>query len=217
MRLSPDAASLPPETVARLRQAARTFEAHAVAALLKPMFSTVDLSRSPLGGGFAETQWQPMLVDAYANAAARAGGLGIGEAVFQALLRAQVGAGDAGAGAGAGAGDAGSGGAGTDNAGAGGAAAAAAGTAAAGRAGGAQAAVNRGHASLGLAARATPVAAIGHTVEGGWTVTDLRALPASPPADPPTDVPSPNAPSPDGPSPHGSSPNSSSPNGSSEE
>jgi flagellar protein FlgJ len=75
---------------AALRRAARDFEAQAFAMLLQPIFATADLSRSPFGGGAAEAQWQPLLVEAYAAAATRAGaGLRIAEHVLRALQRAQ--------------------------------------------------------------------------------------------------------------------------------
>jgi len=76
-----------------LRRAAREFEAQALGALLQPIFATVDAARGAFGGGAGEAQWRPMLVDAYAAAIARAGGLGISEAVHRALLRAQEGVG----------------------------------------------------------------------------------------------------------------------------
>ncbi|GGG28079.1 hypothetical protein GCM10010964_14970 [Caldovatus sediminis] len=79
----------PPATEEALRRAARAFEAQALGALLQPIFATVDAARSPFGGGAGEAQWRPMLVDAYAAAIARAGGLGIAGMVQRALLRAQ--------------------------------------------------------------------------------------------------------------------------------
>lgn len=75
---------------AALRRAARDFEAQALSQLLQPVFATVDASRGAFGGGAAEAQWRPMLVDAYAAAAARSGGVGIAEAVYRELLRTQA-------------------------------------------------------------------------------------------------------------------------------
>ena len=73
---------------AAMRRAARDFEAQALAMLLQPIFSTADLSRSRFGGGAAEAQWQPMLVDAYAKAATRAGaGLGLADTVLREMNR----------------------------------------------------------------------------------------------------------------------------------
>ncbi len=77
-----------------LRRAAREFEAQALGQLLAPIFATADPSRGAFGGGAAEAQWRPMLVEAHAAAIARAGGgLGIAEAVHRELLRIQEGTG----------------------------------------------------------------------------------------------------------------------------
>ncbi|MBX6742014.1 MAG: rod-binding protein [Acetobacteraceae bacterium] len=75
---------------ARLRRAAQDFEAQALSQLLQPAFATVDMSRSAFGGGAAEAQWRPMLLDAMAGAAARSGhGIGIAEMVLREMLRWQ--------------------------------------------------------------------------------------------------------------------------------
>ncbi|MDP3415883.1 rod-binding protein [Falsiroseomonas sp.] len=74
------------QSPAALRRAAREFEAQALAALLQPMFQGLD-TKAPFGGGPAEGQWRPMLVDAIAKDLAKAGGLGIGEAVLRELTR----------------------------------------------------------------------------------------------------------------------------------
>ncbi|MBU8537650.1 rod-binding protein [Falsiroseomonas tokyonensis] len=71
---------------AGLRRAAQDFEAQALGALLQPMFQGLD-TKAPFGGGAAEGQWRPMLVDAIAKDLAKAGGLGIGEAVLRELTR----------------------------------------------------------------------------------------------------------------------------------
>ena len=70
------------------RQAARDFEAQAMGMLLQPMFATVDTAHSRFGGGAAEAQWRPMLVDAYAAAAVRAGaGIGLADFVLREMQR----------------------------------------------------------------------------------------------------------------------------------
>lgn len=74
------------QSPAALRRAAQDFEAQALAAMLQPMFQGLD-SKAPFGGGPAEDQWRPMLVDAIAKDLAKAGGLGIGEAVLRELTR----------------------------------------------------------------------------------------------------------------------------------
>ncbi|MGK7868721.1 rod-binding protein [Falsiroseomonas sp. E2-1-a20] len=71
---------------AAMRQAARNFEAQALGALLQPMFQGLRTSGT-FGGGAAEAQWRPMLVDAIAKDLSRIGGLGIGEAVLRELTR----------------------------------------------------------------------------------------------------------------------------------
>ena len=88
----PAAAAAP----AKMREAARSFETQVLSQLLQPAFA--GLGAEPLGGGgAAEEQWRPMMVDAMAAAASRAGhGLGVAELVLREMLRRQF-AGDAGA------------------------------------------------------------------------------------------------------------------------
>ena len=75
---------------ARLRQTAQAFEAQVLAQLMQPAFETVDTSKSAFGGGSAEAQWRPMLVEAFATGAARSGqGIGIQEMVLRHMLRVQ--------------------------------------------------------------------------------------------------------------------------------
>jgi len=75
---------------AAIRRAAQAFEAQAIGFLLQPVFATVDGSRGPFGGGAAEAQWRPMLVDAYAAAASRSGAFGLADAVHRELLRSRA-------------------------------------------------------------------------------------------------------------------------------
>ena len=84
---TPRPAARTPPTEAALRRAARQFETQALGILLQPVFATADASRGAFGGGAAEAQWRPMLVDAYAAAAVRAGGFGIADAVLRELRR----------------------------------------------------------------------------------------------------------------------------------
>jgi Rod binding domain-containing protein len=85
----PADSSLSPAQVAKLWQGAQNFEAMALGELLKPMFDTVDLSKSAFGGGSAEAQWRPMMIDAIGKQMASHGGLGLAQPVFKAMLRAQ--------------------------------------------------------------------------------------------------------------------------------
>ncbi len=81
--------NLPPASVQKAWKAAQDFEAMALNEFLKPMFDTVDLAASPLGGGQAETAWKPMLIDSLAKQIAHAGGLGIAQPVFRQMLHMQ--------------------------------------------------------------------------------------------------------------------------------
>ena len=88
--------SAPAAAHGAIRRVAAEFEAQAVAAMFQPVFAALPTD-GPFGGGQAEAQWRPLLVEAIARDLARAGGLGIGEAVYRELLRAQEGAGGGGA------------------------------------------------------------------------------------------------------------------------
>ena len=74
---------------AAMRKAAKDFEAQALGFLLQPIFATVDTAKSAFGGGAAEAQWRSMLVDVFAAAAVRAGGVGLADAVYRELNRAR--------------------------------------------------------------------------------------------------------------------------------
>jgi peptidoglycan hydrolase FlgJ len=72
----------------RMREAARTFETQFLSQMLQSPFA--GLGSDAMGGGAAEAQWRPMLVDAIAGAASRAGhGLGVGDTVLREMLRLQ--------------------------------------------------------------------------------------------------------------------------------
>jgi Rod binding domain-containing protein len=75
-----------PRGDAAARRTAQDFEAQALGALLAPMFQGLD-SKGPFTGGAAEAQWRPMLVDAIAKDLAKAGGLGIADAVLREITR----------------------------------------------------------------------------------------------------------------------------------
>ena len=87
--IQPSASTLPPDQTAKLWQSARDFEAMAIGQLLQPMFDTVDVKNAAFGGGTAEEEWRPMLVDAIGKQMAAHGGIGLAVPVFNALLRAQ--------------------------------------------------------------------------------------------------------------------------------
>ncbi len=85
----PIATSLPAAKVAQVWKTAQDFEAMALGQMLAPMFDTVDLSKSPFGGGAGEQAWKPMMTDALAKQVEKTGGLGIAAPVFAQMIRMQ--------------------------------------------------------------------------------------------------------------------------------
>jgi Rod binding domain-containing protein len=81
---APDASMSP----AQLRNAARDFEAFYLARALEPMFEGLS-SEAPFGGGMAEDMWRSLLIDEYGKAIAKAGGIGIADAVVRGLIDLQ--------------------------------------------------------------------------------------------------------------------------------
>lgn len=71
-----------------LRRAAEEFESVFLAQMLAPMFD--GLSTDGLGGGgMGEEIFRPMLIERYAEAITRAGGVGIAESVMREMMRLQ--------------------------------------------------------------------------------------------------------------------------------
>ena len=89
MMIPPITTTLSASQVQQSWKAAQDFESMALSEFLKPMFDTVDLSRSPLGGGDAEQQWKPMMIDALAKQISAAGGIGLAQPVFTQMIRLQ--------------------------------------------------------------------------------------------------------------------------------
>ena len=81
--------TLPPAQVARIAKAAQEFEAMVLGQMLQPMFETIDLSKTPTGGGAGEAAWKPMMVNEIAKQMAKQGGLGLAKPVFAQMLRMQ--------------------------------------------------------------------------------------------------------------------------------
>jgi len=70
------------------RETAQEFEAVFLSQMLKPMFESVKID-PPFGGGMGEDMWRSMQVDEYGEAIARAGGIGIADAVFREMIKQQ--------------------------------------------------------------------------------------------------------------------------------
>lgn len=76
------------ETRAQAEEVAQQFERMFIAEMLQPMFSGIETD-GPFGGGQGEDVFRPMLLDQYAEAVAKGGGVGIADAVLKEILRLQ--------------------------------------------------------------------------------------------------------------------------------
>lgn len=73
---------------AAARRVAVDFEAFYLSQMLGPMFAGTGAEK-PFGGGLAEDLWRSLQIDEYGKAMARAGGIGIADAVFREMLKVQ--------------------------------------------------------------------------------------------------------------------------------
>lgn len=69
-------------------EVARQFERMFIAEMLQPMFAGIETD-GPFGGGNAEATFRPMLLDQYADAISRGGGIGIADKVMAEILKMQ--------------------------------------------------------------------------------------------------------------------------------
>jgi peptidoglycan hydrolase FlgJ len=69
-------------------KAAREFETVLLSNLLQPMFEGIETD-GIFGGGHAEEQWKPMLVDQYARKMADTGGMGLSSHIYKTMLELQ--------------------------------------------------------------------------------------------------------------------------------
>ncbi len=76
------------QTRAQAEAVAQQFERMFIAEMLQPMFSGIKTD-GPFGGGQGEEVFRPMLLDQYADAISRGGGVGIADAVLKEILRLQ--------------------------------------------------------------------------------------------------------------------------------
>jgi Rod binding domain-containing protein len=77
------------QTSEEARRVAEEFEAMALAELLQPIFAQIN-PRGLGGGGAGEEMFRPMLVQEYAAAMAKGGGVGLADAVMRELTRLQA-------------------------------------------------------------------------------------------------------------------------------
>lgn len=76
------------KTREQARQVAQQFERMFISEMLGPMFQGLETD-GPTGGGNAEATFRPMLIDQYADAITRGGGVGIADSVYKEILKLQ--------------------------------------------------------------------------------------------------------------------------------
>ena len=76
------------QTREQARHVAQQFERMFIAEMLGPMFQGIETD-GPFGGGNAEATFRPMLLDQYADALAKGGGIGIADSVMKEILKMQ--------------------------------------------------------------------------------------------------------------------------------
>lgn len=74
--------------IRQARKVSREFEAVFLGQMLQPMFANIN-AEAPFGGSPSEKMWRTMQVDEYGKAIAKAGGIGLADAVFKQILKAQ--------------------------------------------------------------------------------------------------------------------------------
>lgn len=76
------------KTRAQAEAVAQQFERMFISEMLGPMFQGIETD-GPFGGGNAEATFRPMLLDQYADAISRGGGIGIADSVLKEILKMQ--------------------------------------------------------------------------------------------------------------------------------
>jgi peptidoglycan hydrolase FlgJ len=77
------------EASPEVQRAAREFESMFLAEMLAPMFESLD-TEGLGGGGMGEQIFRPMLVERYAEAISRSGGVGLADSLISELNRLQA-------------------------------------------------------------------------------------------------------------------------------
>jgi Rod binding domain-containing protein len=91
---TPAGAPLPIQTPTQapadeLRRVAEEFESVFIAQMLAPMFQGLETDGLG-GGGMGEEMFRPMLIEQYANAIARGGGIGLADHLVREMVRLQT-------------------------------------------------------------------------------------------------------------------------------
>ena len=76
------------EYIPQARKVSEEFEAVFLGQMLQPMFQNIN-AVEPFGGSSSEKMWRTMQVEEYGKALAKAGGIGIADAVFREMIKTQ--------------------------------------------------------------------------------------------------------------------------------
>ncbi len=85
----PNTRTAPDAGQAEIRRVAQEFESVFLAEMLAPMFESIE-TEGLGGGGMGERMFRPMLVERYAQAIAKAGGVGVADYIVAELNRMQT-------------------------------------------------------------------------------------------------------------------------------
>jgi len=78
-----------PAQMGHLRAQAQELEGVFLNTLMKEMFSSLHTDSASMGGGFGEDTWRGMQAEQMADAVAKAGGIGLADAIMGDLLKLQ--------------------------------------------------------------------------------------------------------------------------------
>ncbi len=76
------------ENIQQARKVSEEFEAVFLGQMLQPMFRNIEAAE-PFGGSSSEKMWKTLQVEEYGKALAKAGGIGIADAVFREMIKTQ--------------------------------------------------------------------------------------------------------------------------------
>ena len=85
----PMLAPRPEEASPEVRRAAEQFESMFLSEMLAPMFEGIQTDGLG-GGGMGEEMFRPMLIERYAEALSKAGGVGLADSIIRELNRMQA-------------------------------------------------------------------------------------------------------------------------------
>jgi peptidoglycan hydrolase FlgJ len=73
---------------AQARKTSQEYEGVFLSQMLKPMFENIEAAK-PFGGGSGDEIWRSMQVEEFGKAMSRSGGIGLSDAIFRQMMKAQ--------------------------------------------------------------------------------------------------------------------------------